>query len=303
MTNTAKKLDNTNVNPIAEAELLKHQKVIDKGVNSTRDGIFTICAELAKVKKKYDKEGLDQLNLPFARQNIQKHVKIGENDIILKNKDVMPLSWGTLYELTRLEVITLQRHIKDGKIKPEMTREEANNLVREETNLNNKNNDVVPLKEMIGEKKKMFVIYVEENSEKEIYNQLQGYVLDDELKGVFVHDVYSERLQKEQEGKLEKAKGEAIKFCWNILKEIARHYQTKHDNKWLVDNYPELHSFLFKDYKLASLKKVSNPSELIDPLLEEHLESYGKYLPFTYLDKFETFCDEAGLTVDELKEV
>jgi hypothetical protein len=303
MTNTAKKVDNTNLNPIAESELLKHQEVIDKGVNSTRDGIFTICAELAKVKKKYDKEGLDQLNLPFARQNIQKHVKIGENTVILKNKDVMPLSWGTLYELTRLEVITLQRHIKDGNIKPEMTREEANNLVRAEANLKNKNNGVFDLKAMIGEKKKMFVIYVDEDSEKEVYNQLQGYVLDDELKGVFVHDVYSERLQKEQEGMLTKAKGEAVKYCWNILKEIATHYQKKHDNAWLVENYPELHSFVFVDYKLASLKKVSNPAELIDPLLEEHLEAYGKYTPFTYLDKFELYCDDLGLTVDKMKEV
>jgi hypothetical protein len=65
--------------------------------------------------------------LPFSARSAQRYMAIARN-IVLRNPthvSDLPSSWGTLYELAKLEDEDLERYIADGRIHPEMTRADA----------------------------------------------------------------------------------------------------------------------------------------------------------------------------------
>jgi hypothetical protein len=66
-------------------------------------------------------------HLPFDRTTGFRLIAIAENDVLSDVAHVqhLPQSWGTLYELTKLDDETLLAGIKAGEITPETTRAQA----------------------------------------------------------------------------------------------------------------------------------------------------------------------------------
>jgi hypothetical protein len=65
--------------------------------------------------------------LPFCRESAFKLISIAEHEVLSNVAHVqhLPQSWGTLYELAKLDDETLIAGIKAGEITPDMTRAEA----------------------------------------------------------------------------------------------------------------------------------------------------------------------------------
>jgi len=65
--------------------------------------------------------------LPFTESSGRMLMQIAENPVITNREfvHVLPQSWGTLYELTKLDDETLIAGIKAGDIHPEMSRSDA----------------------------------------------------------------------------------------------------------------------------------------------------------------------------------
>jgi hypothetical protein len=65
--------------------------------------------------------------VPFSVSSADKLMEIARNDVISNSEFVpnLPQSWGTLYELSKLDGETLVAGIKSGEITPDMTRAEA----------------------------------------------------------------------------------------------------------------------------------------------------------------------------------
>jgi len=65
--------------------------------------------------------------LPFGVSSADKLMEIARNEVISNSEFVpnLPQSWGTLYELTKLDDETLLAGIKAGEITPETTRAQA----------------------------------------------------------------------------------------------------------------------------------------------------------------------------------
>ena len=68
---------------------------------------------------------LDILVGSKTRQTVNRMVAVGNDARVFMNKEKMPASWGTLYELTRLDDIQFKVALDDGRINPSMTRSEA----------------------------------------------------------------------------------------------------------------------------------------------------------------------------------
>ena len=76
--------------------------------------------------------GMIETDLPFGKRTAQMLMKIAR-DPRLKNEPVgslLPPSWRTLYELTRLEDTEFEQLIADGVMRPDMSRQEINKVRR-----------------------------------------------------------------------------------------------------------------------------------------------------------------------------
>tara|TARA_R110000868_G_scaffold29889_24_gene111143 strand:+ start:795 stop:1859 length:1065 start_codon:yes stop_codon:yes gene_type:complete len=71
-------------------------------------------------------------DLPFTKRTAQMLMKIAADERLTKAQRVslLPASWGTLYELTRLDDDTFAAALEDGRIRPDMERNEAGLLAR-----------------------------------------------------------------------------------------------------------------------------------------------------------------------------
>jgi hypothetical protein len=68
--------------------------------------------------------------VPFSENTSQRLIAVASHEVLSNAAHVqhLPQSWGTLYELTKLDNETLIAGIKSGEITPEMTRAEASLL-------------------------------------------------------------------------------------------------------------------------------------------------------------------------------
>lgn len=66
-------------------------------------------------------------DLPFSKQTANKLMAIADNDSLRNDAHVrhLPVSWGTLYELTRLTPEQFDAGIKSGAINPKMERKDV----------------------------------------------------------------------------------------------------------------------------------------------------------------------------------
>lgn len=68
-----------------------------------------------------------ETKLPFGARAAQRLMAISADEKLTNPTHVshLPASWGTLYELTKLDTETFQRRIKEGTIRPDMQRREV----------------------------------------------------------------------------------------------------------------------------------------------------------------------------------
>src|SRR5271165_651243 len=68
-----------------------------------------------------------ETDLPFQRNTAQRLMKIAADSRLANRAHVplLPPSWGTLYELTKLDDDTFDQKVRDGTINPEMQRKEV----------------------------------------------------------------------------------------------------------------------------------------------------------------------------------
>lgn len=71
-------------------------------------------------------------DLPFKRNTAQRLMAIARDPRLTNGEHVhhLPPSWGTLYQLSRLDDETFGRLLADGIIRPEMERSEVNKVLR-----------------------------------------------------------------------------------------------------------------------------------------------------------------------------
>jgi len=274
--NTAKK-----VAEVTQSDLTPYEEAIRKNWDNTRDGMFEVCKNIAEVKKTFGKEKLDELKIPFARQNVNKFVAIGESSLIGKYRNTVPASWGTLYVLSRLDEVSFESAIRSKKIKEDMTRAEAQELVNRMNGVKATTDDQ---KQSFEGKVKLITIYCDETEEKNIYSDLMSLDLlmsDD----VVIDDIYSRRFEKKQEQLVKKAKNEAIKVCLNALN--AR-YSAELDKDIMANvNFADLKKFC-ADNKLSTVKTYENPNDLLGDILAE-------YTDLNYLEVLDKECEKRGV--------
>lgn len=85
---------------------------------------------LAEAKKQLahgEFEAMIGSDLPFSTSTARMLMKIAHNPQLTNREyvHVLPTSWGTLYELSKLEPATLTAAITEGRIRPDMERKEA----------------------------------------------------------------------------------------------------------------------------------------------------------------------------------
>ncbi len=66
-----------------------------------------------------------QLQLPFSASTAQRLMAIAADERILHGVQHLPASWGTLYELTKLDDEQFESRIEDGTINPDMERKDV----------------------------------------------------------------------------------------------------------------------------------------------------------------------------------
>ena len=81
------------------------------------------------INKDY-KELKKKINLDTSTFN--KIEKIFSNSIVMDNLELLPTSWGTLYECSQLDVDTLLEKITDGSINLKSTKEQVKNIRKEQ---------------------------------------------------------------------------------------------------------------------------------------------------------------------------
>ena len=72
-------------------------------------------------------EDLVEAKLPFSGSTARRLMMIAKDDKLANraHAHVLPSSWATLYELTKLDTETFERRIKEGTIRPDMQRREV----------------------------------------------------------------------------------------------------------------------------------------------------------------------------------
>jgi Protein of unknown function (DUF3102) len=91
------------------------------------DGILKMGRTLIAAKKALEHGAFEKMigsDLPFDASTAQRLMKIARDPRIRKaaRVQVLPMAWGTLYELTKLPDATFEQAISSGRIHPEMTR-------------------------------------------------------------------------------------------------------------------------------------------------------------------------------------
>lgn len=72
-------------------------------------------------------------DLPFGKRTAQRLMAIAQHPILANATHVslLPSSWGTLYELTKLPAPVLEQAFTDGTVRPDMQRSDVAGLIRE----------------------------------------------------------------------------------------------------------------------------------------------------------------------------
>jgi len=117
-----------------EKQIQKYKSVIVQTWNKSRDAIIKVGQILMEAKDKQHKGELNekswlklvQSELPFTPRTADRLVSISKCEWITSGKynDSLPVSWGTLYAISRLSKEQFESGVKDNKITADSTRSE-----------------------------------------------------------------------------------------------------------------------------------------------------------------------------------
>ena len=105
-------------------------KKITAAWQSSLQGILETCRLLSAAKDKLDHGQFEKMidnELPFGPSTTQRLMKIGRDKRLTNpaHGPLLPPSWRTLYELTKLSDAEFYAMLADGRIRPDMERDEA----------------------------------------------------------------------------------------------------------------------------------------------------------------------------------
>lgn len=101
------------------------------------DGILTTGRLIAEAKSALAHgqfESMVQQSLPFTARTAQRLMAIASDERIAANPtrvSLLPASWGTIYELTKLDDAELNKRFEDGTIRPDIERNDVTALRKE----------------------------------------------------------------------------------------------------------------------------------------------------------------------------
>lgn len=131
---------------------------------------------LAEAKAAFGDDEFENMvrdGLPFGKRTAERLMAIAADERISGSAtrvSLLPPSWGTMYELTKLDDADLHKHFDDGTINPDMERAEATRIVKEakrkpQTDAYNERVDagctLEDLEQMIAARRKFGAIYAD----------------------------------------------------------------------------------------------------------------------------------------------
>ena len=206
----------------------KFERDIAKNWNLAKNNILTTCRLLAEAKETLSDDQFKNMKLPWrkegqdrqTKQTTNRLVAIGKDEKLQKFDDLLPPSWGTLYELTKINEEDFARFVEEGKVSPSMTRADAVVLVKGE-----------PQEEEENPKKGKVVAFTVYASDDELAQLLletyEASLNPQNVEGVYVEGSVIERLIKEQVKMEQKAYGLAYDFVKNYWTDLKNKEKPK----------------------------------------------------------------------------
>jgi hypothetical protein len=100
-------------------------ETISTAWQKTAQGIFDTGTALMRANEELDPQVFQALRLPFGARTKQRLMRIAENGVLATHVSLLPPSWGTLYELTKIPADVLLVLLEDGSIHPGLERKDV----------------------------------------------------------------------------------------------------------------------------------------------------------------------------------
>jgi len=299
------------VSDMNDQELIQFcEDYIAKHNDKTKEGVLATCKAVAEVKntiesrfgtsygKKSSHSGKVFRSLQvadFTPQTLNRMASIGTDKRIYENAEFVPASWGTLYELTRLDDITFNDGITDGTINPLMTRKQAQVLRYGSDFEILKPQNPVP-EEKTKDMKRIAIIYsLPEHAESVLEKLLQDVRIKD---SVVIHDTFTKAKAFDDEmNKTVEAVSNSLNEYFGALdpdertisSEIKQHVKNERDRKLKMNPVSRKFFHNYSDNKNrlseASAKKFLMRSDAFETLNAMTIEWKGKPLTVTSLNE------------------
>lgn len=136
MGDTSKPKNAINLRPNQRKDLEQLPQEITLAWDKTLKSIFEVGQKLIEAKQELEHGQFKQMvreRLPFSARTAQRFMAIAQDQRLANPdyEDVLPHSWGTLYELTTLKDDVFEEGIKRKIVGPEMTRKNILELKRQ----------------------------------------------------------------------------------------------------------------------------------------------------------------------------
>lgn len=253
--------------------IAKFERDIAKNWNLAKNNILTTCRLLAEAKETLSDNQFKDMKLPWrkegqvrqTRQTTNRLVAIGKDVKLQKFDDLLPPSWGTLYELTKINEEDFARFVEEGKVSPSMTRADAVILVKgkpEEEKENPKEGKVVA-----------FTVYASDDEQAQVLLETYEASLNPQnVEGVYVEESVIERLIKVQEREAVRMETNAYKLAYAYVKGYWEKLldKEKPKGKNAVEKLKKANGELlefFESHKKSSISKYDDRESVMNTVL------------------------------------
>ena len=253
--------------------IAKFERDIAKNWNLAKNNILETCRVLAEAKATLSDSQFKDMKLPWrkegqdrqTRQTTNRLVAIGKDEKLQKFDDLLPPSWGTLYELTKIKEDDFAKYVEDGKVSPSMTRADAVGLVKGEPQEEQEN--------LKAGKVVAFTVYASDDDQAQLLLETYEATLNpQDVEGVYVEGSVIERLIKEQEREAERKDRKAYELAYDFVKKYWTDLKNKEKPKGenavraLRKANAELVEF-FDDWNKSSIYKYDDRESVMNFVL------------------------------------
>ena len=253
--------------------IAKFERDIAKNWNLAKNNILETCRVLAEAKATLSDSQFKDMKLPWrkegqdrqTRQTTNRLVAIGKDEKLQKFDDLLPPSWGTLYELTKIKDDDFAKYVEEGKVSPSMTRADAVVLVKGEPQKEKENPK--------AGKVVAFTVYASDDDQAQLLLETYEASLNPQnVEGVYVEESVIERLIKEQEREAVRMNKKAYGLAFDFVKKYWTDLKNKEKPKGsdavrvLRKANAELVEF-FDDWNKSEIYKYDDRESLMDFVL------------------------------------